>query len=116
MDDSRRKLSFRWLRTVTSPKHLQRSDTDSNSSSPWNMSLNESPGAASLGDSPGPEGLAALSLDTPKRKADSLGGRTSSAGKVKLRKLSKKKFETLITSDVSCCCKSVVKSVDEITD
>ncbi|XP_022600799.1 putative deoxyribonuclease TATDN2 [Seriola dumerili] len=99
MDSSRKKLTFKWLKTVvTSPTHLQRRDAGSDTPSRWNMSPNEYSDTLPLSDSPGPEGLGALSLDTPKRKAEVLGESTPSIGKVKLRKLSKKNFETFITS------------------
>ncbi|KAG7218174.1 hypothetical protein INR49_007456 [Caranx melampygus] len=97
MDGSRKRLSFKWLQTVTSPVRCQRSDIDSNSRSPWNMS--ESPGTLPLADSPGPEGLGALSLDTPSRKAAVLGERVSSAASAKLRKLSKKDCVVLKAED-----------------
>ncbi|XP_023279239.1 putative deoxyribonuclease TATDN2 [Seriola lalandi dorsalis] len=99
MDSSRKKLTFKWLKTVvTSPTHLQRRDAGSDTPSRWNMSPNEYSDTLPLSDSPGPEGLGALCLDTPKRKAEVLGESTPSIGKVKLRKLSKKNFETFITS------------------
>ncbi|XP_044033045.1 putative deoxyribonuclease TATDN2 [Siniperca chuatsi] len=97
MDSSRKKLTIKWLRTaVTSPTHLQGGDTDTPSH--WNMSPNEDSNTLPLSDSLGPDGLGALSLDTPKRKAKELGESMPSLGKVKLRKLSRKNSDYFRTS------------------
>lgn len=102
MDSSREKLTFKWLRTtVTSPTQVQRRDADFSTPSRRNMSPHEESNSLPLSDSPGPEGFGVLSLDTPKRKAEVLDKAVSSLGKVKLRKLSKKKFETFRTSEVN---------------
>ncbi|XP_040015657.1 putative deoxyribonuclease TATDN2 isoform X2 [Xiphias gladius] len=99
MDSSRKKLTFKWLRTaVTSPTHLESRDTGSDTASQWNMSPDADSKTLPLRHSPGPEGLGALSLDTPKRKAGVLSESRPSLSKVKLRKLSKKNYETFITS------------------
>ncbi|XP_070692982.1 putative deoxyribonuclease TATDN2 [Pempheris klunzingeri] len=56
------------------------------------MSPDEDSYTSPLSDSPGPDGLGALSLDTPKRKAEVLSeSLVPSLGKAKLRKLSRKK-------------------------
>lgn len=102
MDSSRKKLTFKWLRTaVTSPTHLESRDTGSDTASQWNMSPDADSKTLPLSHSPGPEGLGALSLDTPKRKAGVLSESRPSLSKVKLRKLSKKNYETFITSKVN---------------
>ncbi|KAM4613781.1 putative deoxyribonuclease TATDN2 [Polymixia lowei] len=64
------------------------------------MSANEdsttpSPG---LNESTGTAGFGALSLDTPKRKAEVISGVSPSIGKIKLRKLSRKNFKALSAS------------------
>lgn len=101
MDSSRKKLTFKWLRTtVTSPTQVQRRDADFSTPSRRNILPLEDSDSLPPSDSPGPEGFGALSLDTPKRKAEVLDKTVSSLGKVKQRKLSKKKFETLRTSEV----------------
>ncbi|XP_038553488.1 putative deoxyribonuclease TATDN2 [Micropterus salmoides] len=93
MDSSRKKLKFKWLRTaITSPARPQ--GGNAGTPSRWNMSPNEDSNALLLSDSPGPVCLGALSLDTPKRKAEVLCERMPSVGKVKLRKLSRKNFFT----------------------
>ncbi|XP_054473289.1 putative deoxyribonuclease TATDN2 isoform X2 [Anoplopoma fimbria] len=97
---SRKKLKFNWLRTsITSPTNLQERDADLGTPSSWNNSPIEDSKSLPLSDSPGPDGLGALSLDTPKRKAGVLGESTPSLGKIKLRKLSRKNNENFITSD-----------------
>ena len=100
MDSRRKKLKFKWLQTtITSPTQLQDSDASPGTPSCWNMSPNED--SYNLGSSPGPDGLGAMSLNTPKRKAKELGESTPSLGKLKLRKLSRKYYEEIITSEVS---------------
>ncbi|XP_068568796.1 putative deoxyribonuclease TATDN2 [Cebidichthys violaceus] len=100
MDCSKKKLMFKWLRTaITSPTNLQERDADSGTPSRWNESPTEDSNTLPLGDSPGPDGLGALSLDTPKRKAGVLSESTPSLGKVKLRKLSRENYEHFITSE-----------------
>lgn len=107
MDSSREKVTFRWKRTaVTSPTPLQRRDAGSYTPSRWNMSPDGDSKTLPLSDSPGSEGLRELSLDTPKRKAEELGENTPSLGKVKLRKLSKRNYETITMSKVNLYCKS----------
>ncbi|KAM7422479.1 hypothetical protein PAMA_010498 [Pampus argenteus] len=115
MDNSRKKVKFNWLQTsITTPTRLQERDagsatpsgsatsTPSGSATPtpsgWNMLSDKDSDTSLLTDSPGPDGLDALSLETSKRKAELLSDGTPSADKVKLRKLSRKKFETFITS------------------
>ncbi|KAM6947932.1 putative deoxyribonuclease TATDN2 [Lycodopsis pacificus] len=100
MDRSKNKLTFKWLRTaITSPTNLQEQDAASGTPSRWNKSPTEDSNTLPLGDSPGPDGLGALSLDTPKRKAGVLCESTPSLGKVKLRKLSRENYEHFITSE-----------------
>ncbi|XP_042353574.1 putative deoxyribonuclease TATDN2 [Plectropomus leopardus] len=89
MDSGRKKVVFKWIRTAVS----------TSTPSPWNMSPNEDSTTLPLSNSPGPEGLGALSLDTPKRKALVLDESTPSSGKLKLRKLSRKNFEQFKTSE-----------------
>ncbi|XP_047437882.1 putative deoxyribonuclease TATDN2 isoform X2 [Mugil cephalus] len=69
MDSSRKKLKIKWQRTVTTATRLQ----------------------GHAGTPPGSEGL---SLNTPKRKSEVLCESVPSLGKVKLRKLTKKKSES----------------------
>ncbi|XP_033994535.1 putative deoxyribonuclease TATDN2 [Trematomus bernacchii] len=98
MDSRRKKLKFKQLQTtITSPTQLQDSDASPGTPSCWNMSQNED--SYNLGSSPGPDGLGAMSLNTPKRKAKELGESTPSLGKLKLRKLSRKNYEEIITSE-----------------
>lgn len=102
MDSSRKKLTFGWLHTgVTSPTLVKKSDAGLGTPSRWNMLSHEDSDTFPLSDSPGPEGFGALSLDTPKRKAEVLDKTVPSLGKLKLRKLSKKNFETFVTSKVN---------------
>ncbi|MEQ2307540.1 hypothetical protein AMECASPLE_019364, partial [Ameca splendens] len=60
-----------------------------------NTPRHEESSAFPSSDSPGSERFGALSLSTPKRKAEMLWERAPSAGKAKLRKLSRKNSETL---------------------
>ncbi|XP_061584280.1 putative deoxyribonuclease TATDN2 [Cololabis saira] len=91
MDSGRQKVSFKWLhRASTSPTSPQ---ANTPGSSGWNK--NEDSSYLPLNESPGSEVLGALSLDTPKRKAEVLGESAPSSGKIHLRKLSRKTFETL---------------------
>ncbi|XP_018529029.1 putative deoxyribonuclease TATDN2 isoform X2 [Lates calcarifer] len=116
MDSSREKVTFRWKRTaVTSPTPLQRRDAGSYTPSRWNMSPDGDSKTLPLSDSPGSEGLRELSLDTPKRKAEELGENTPSLGKVKLRKLSKRNYET-ITMSKEKSMGSSFKQLDEPTE
>lgn len=107
MDSSRKKITFKWRRAaVTSPAHVQRGDTGSGTASPLNMLASEDSNASPLNDSAGPDGLGALSLDTPKRKAEVLLGSVPSFGKVRLRELSKKNNEYFMHLKVYLYCKS----------
>ncbi|XP_033483398.2 putative deoxyribonuclease TATDN2 [Epinephelus lanceolatus] len=100
MDSNRKKLAFKWIRTAaTPPAHPQEIDAGSGTSSRWNMSPYEDSDSVPLSDSPGPDGLGALSLDTPKRKAVELGESMPSSGKRKLRKLSRRNNEHFKTSE-----------------
>ncbi|XP_049894483.1 putative deoxyribonuclease TATDN2 [Epinephelus moara] len=100
MDSNRKKLAFKWIRTAaTPPAHPQERDAGSGTSSRWNMSPYEDSDSVPLSDSPGPDGLGALSLDTPKRKAVELGESMPSSGKRKLRKLSRRNNEHFKTSE-----------------
>ncbi|XP_019942066.2 putative deoxyribonuclease TATDN2 [Paralichthys olivaceus] len=99
MDSSRKKLTFKWRRTaVTSPAHLERREAGSATPSRWDKSPNEDSNTSSHSESPGSEGFRELSLDTPKRKAELLDKSVSSLGKDKLRKLSRRNYETFTTS------------------
>ncbi|XP_029006684.1 putative deoxyribonuclease TATDN2 isoform X2 [Betta splendens] len=90
MDSNRKKLTIKWLRTgVTSPMLVRCSGAGLATPSRQNMSLQEDSNTLLLRDSPGPDDFAELSLDSPKRKA-----KEASPGKLKLRKISKMKFET----------------------
>ncbi|KAF7664295.1 hypothetical protein LDENG_00181260 [Lucifuga dentata] len=86
MDRNRKKVKFTWLRTtVTSPTQPQdRDDTDDSDTS--SIGLNESTGCSGFG---------ALSLDTPKRKAEMVHRRMPSLEKIKVRKLSGKHIKTI---------------------
>ncbi|TMS19700.1 hypothetical protein E3U43_004021 [Larimichthys crocea] len=96
MDSSRKK----WRRTtVISPTTPQGRRASSGTPLGWNMSPNEDSNTLTLCDSPGPDGLRALSLDTPKRKAAVLGESTPSLGKAKLRKLSRKMSKKIISPE-----------------
>ncbi|KAJ4926644.1 hypothetical protein JOQ06_014393 [Pogonophryne albipinna] len=98
MDIRRKKLKFKRLQTtITSPTQLQDRDASPGTPSCWNMSPNED--SYNLCSSPGPDGLGEMSLNTPKRKAKELGESTPSLGKLKLRKLSRKNYEEIITSE-----------------
>ncbi|XP_008292593.1 putative deoxyribonuclease TATDN2 [Stegastes partitus] len=98
MDSSREKVKFTWRRSaVTSPIHHQDTNAGSGTPSPQNISQNEGSNSLTFSDSPASKGLGALSLDTPKRKMEVLDESEPSLGKVKLRKVSKKKFETCRT-------------------
>ncbi|KAL7408528.1 hypothetical protein ABVT39_025019 [Epinephelus coioides] len=100
MDSNRKTLAFKWIRTAaTPPAHPQERDAGSGTSSRWNMSSYEDSDSVPLSDSPGPDGLGALSLDTPKRKAVELGESMPSSGKRKLRKLSRRNNEHFKTSE-----------------
>ncbi|KAK5612057.1 hypothetical protein CRENBAI_000722 [Crenichthys baileyi] len=96
MDSTRKKVSFKWLQTAaaSSKEACQRNaymSTPSHHSTP----RHEEPSAFPSSDSPGSERFGALSLSTPKRKAEVLLERAPSAGRVKLRKRSRKNSETL---------------------
>ncbi|XP_043979326.1 putative deoxyribonuclease TATDN2 isoform X2 [Gambusia affinis] len=98
MDNARKKVSFKWIQTAaTLPGEAGQSNASSNTPSGSSKpGLGES-SAFPLSDSPGSERLGALSLDTPKRKAEALCESAPSAGKAKLRKLSRKHSETFKT-------------------
>ncbi|KAG8007861.1 Deoxyribonuclease Tat-D [Nibea albiflora] len=67
MDSSRET----WRRTaVISPTTPKGRRASSGAPFGWNVSPNEDSNTLTLCDSPGPDGLGALSLDTPKRKAE----------------------------------------------
>jgi len=107
MSSSKKKLTIKWLRTaITSSPNLQARDAGLGTPSRGNESLIEDSSPLPLGDSPGPDGLGALSLDSPKRKAGAQGESTPSSGKVKLRKLSSINSEHFLTSKVHFYCKS----------
>ncbi|KAK5872346.1 hypothetical protein PBY51_013059 [Eleginops maclovinus] len=95
MEYRRKKLKIKRLQTsIPSPTQLQESNAILGTRSCWNMSPNED--SYNLSSSPGPDGLGALSLDTSKRKAEELC--ESTPGKLKLKKLSRKKYEEILTS------------------
>lgn len=102
MDSARKKVSFKWIQTAaTLPREAGQSNTPSDRSKPGHGESSAFP----LSDSPGSERLGALSLDTPKRKAEALCESAPSAGKAKLRKLSRKNSETFksIKVMIHCC-------------
>ncbi|XP_041836275.1 putative deoxyribonuclease TATDN2 [Melanotaenia boesemani] len=93
MSSDRKKVTFKWLRTVTSPTHPQGRDKASSTPCRWNRAENEDSSTLHFSDSPGSEDFKTLSLDTPKRKAEVFCESVSSSGKAKLRKLSRKNSE-----------------------
>ncbi|XP_037303931.2 putative deoxyribonuclease TATDN2 [Pungitius pungitius] len=100
MDSSKKKLLIKWLRTATtSPTNRQERDAGVSTPFRWKTSPIEVADALPLGDSPEPVGLGAMSLNTPKRKAEVLSETTPSLGKVKLRKLSRQNYENFINSE-----------------
>ncbi|XP_072308830.1 putative deoxyribonuclease TATDN2 [Eucyclogobius newberryi] len=101
---SREKVKFKWLQTTVSPAgFLQGRDVSStpasSSDSSFTSSISESPGLNPFGD---------LTLTTPKRKAD--GDGMASASRIKLRKLSKKRFQTMAPPADSVVDKTPQKS------
>ncbi|KAG7493136.1 deoxyribonuclease TATDN2 [Solea senegalensis] len=99
MASSKKKMSLKWLRSVvTSPTHLQMSKAGADTPSRSSTSPDEDSDTSLLNDSQGPEGFGALTLDTPKRKAEVLGKYLPSTGTVKLRKLSRRNNELFRTS------------------
>ncbi|KAM9859382.1 putative deoxyribonuclease TATDN2 [Aulostomus maculatus] len=96
---SRKKVNFKWLRTAfSSPPRLQGGNAGPVTPSRWNMSPKEdSANTSAYRDTFGPDGFSHLSLDTPKRKAEVLCDGVPSVGCVKLRKVSRKTFASLIT-------------------
>ncbi|KAM4740167.1 LOW QUALITY PROTEIN: putative deoxyribonuclease TATDN2 [Anableps anableps] len=98
MDSARKKVSFKWLQTAaTVSREACQSNDCSSKPSHHSTPRHEVSSAFPLSDSPGSERLGALSLDTPKRKAEVLWESVPSAGKAKLRKLSRKNSETFKT-------------------
>ncbi|XP_071375114.1 putative deoxyribonuclease TATDN2 [Centroberyx affinis] len=96
MDSSRKKVKFQWLRSAAgSSTNVRRRNAGLCTPPRWNMLPVEDLNTPSSGlnESTGSAGLGALSLDTPKRKADVLSGSSPSVGKIKLRKLSRKHFK-----------------------
>ncbi|KAJ0068432.1 hypothetical protein NL108_008375 [Boleophthalmus pectinirostris] len=101
---SRQKVKFKWLRTIVCPGgSLQGRDVpstpSSSSDSSFTSPIGESPGSAAFGD---------LTLSTPKRKPDS--DSMASSSKIKLRKLSKKRFEALASPEEPAIDKTPQKS------
>ncbi|XP_027857698.1 putative deoxyribonuclease TATDN2 isoform X2 [Xiphophorus couchianus] len=95
MDSARKKVSFKWIQTAaTLPREAGQSNASSSTPSDRSKPGHGESSAFPLSDSPGSERLGALSLDTPKRKAEALCESAPSAGKAKLRKLSRKNSET----------------------
>ncbi|XP_031612928.1 putative deoxyribonuclease TATDN2 [Oreochromis aureus] len=98
MDSRRKKVAFSWLRTtVTSPAHRQGGNAGLVTPPCRTITQNEDSETLPCSDSPGSARLGALSLDTPKRKAEVLSESLPSLGKLKLRKLSRKNSETFKT-------------------
>ncbi|XP_017271191.1 putative deoxyribonuclease TATDN2 [Kryptolebias marmoratus] len=100
MDSNRNKVKFNWLQTALTPSPLARERNVASSKPPLRRTPKSEPlrNAFPLSDSPGSKRLGSLSLDTPKRKAQVLFESVPSAGKAKLRKLSRKNagiFQTL---------------------
>ncbi|XP_062256596.1 putative deoxyribonuclease TATDN2 [Platichthys flesus] len=99
MDSSRKKLTIKWRqKAATSPVHLERRGAGSATPLRRDMSPDEDSNTSSHSDSPGPEAFKALSLDTPKRKAEVLDKSVPSVGKDKLRKLSRRNHKSFTTS------------------
>ncbi|XP_033823141.1 putative deoxyribonuclease TATDN2 [Periophthalmus magnuspinnatus] len=101
---SRQKVKFKWLRTIVSPAgSLQGKDVpstpSSSSDSSFTSPIRESPGSAAFGD---------LTLSTPKRKPER--DNMSSSTKVKLRKLSKKRFQAFASPEEPAIHKTPQKS------
>lgn len=96
MNNRKKKVTITWLKKGTAPTPFRRRENSSVTPSSRNKLPNEDSKSLPLSDSPGLGGLETLSLDTPKRKATDDDG--SSEGRIKLRKLSRRKFETLNSS------------------
>uniref|UniRef100_A0A3B3BTD7 TatD DNase domain containing 2 n=1 Tax=Oryzias melastigma TaxID=30732 RepID=A0A3B3BTD7_ORYME len=86
MDRDREKVSFKWLHSAaaTPPSRLQRQSSASKTPSPWKTQKKEESSILRQSDSPGSESFGALSLDTPKRKAEVLHESEVSSIKQKL--------------------------------
>lgn len=107
MDSAKReKVKFKWLRTIVSPAGSlpKRHDTSTPSSS------RDSSFTSHDAKSPGAVAFEELTLTTPKRKADEMSNTTASSGKIKLRKLSKKRFQTLASPEETDIDKTHQKS------
>ncbi|XP_014914538.1 putative deoxyribonuclease TATDN2 isoform X1 [Poecilia latipinna] len=95
MDNARKKVSFKWIQTAaTLPREACQSNASCSTPSDCSKPSHGDTSGFRLSDSPGSERLGALSLDTPKRKAEVVSESVPSAGKAKLRKLSRKNSET----------------------
>lgn len=107
MDNSREQVIFKSLRPTVTPPTSQAAPLGQDDApvTPcgWNMVTDKDPNASPLSYSPGTDGLGALSLDTPKRKAQLLSVNPPSSGEVELRKRSRKMLETF---QVNLRCKS----------
>lgn len=93
---TREKVKFKWLRTIVSPlgslpkRHVSCTPSPSSDCS-FTSPIGKSPGSVAFGE---------LTLSTPKRKADKMSNNTvTSLGKAKLRKLSKKRFQSLASPE-----------------
>ncbi|RVE73234.1 hypothetical protein OJAV_G00048730 [Oryzias javanicus] len=86
MDRDRKKVSFKWLLSAaaTPPSQLQRKSPAAKTPSPWKTQKKEESSILRQSDSPGSESFGALSLDTPKRKAEVLHESEVSSIKQKL--------------------------------
>ncbi|CAG5981630.1 unnamed protein product [Menidia menidia] len=90
MDSGRKKVTFNWLHTaISSPTNPQANNAGPSTPSQRNTPETDPTSTSPANYSPGSEVFGALSLDTPKRKAEDLFGNVNSLGKVKLRKLSR---------------------------
>ncbi|XP_029907074.1 putative deoxyribonuclease TATDN2 [Myripristis murdjan] len=113
MERKQNKVTIKWLRTARgSATTSSNSNAGLHTPARWKMSPVEnlktpSPGLTSSAGSTrsvgstgstGSAGLDALSLDTPKRKAEVLEGNGPSVGRMKMRKLYRKRFEEFTPS------------------
>uniref|UniRef100_A0A3P9H130 TatD DNase domain containing 2 n=1 Tax=Oryzias latipes TaxID=8090 RepID=A0A3P9H130_ORYLA len=84
MDRDRKKVSFQWLHgAAATPSRPQRKGSGPKKPSPWKTQKKEGSSILRQSDSPGSESFGALSLDTPKRKAEVLHESEESLGKIR---------------------------------
>ncbi|XP_074536593.1 putative deoxyribonuclease TATDN2 [Halichoeres trimaculatus] len=100
MNNWKKKVSITWLKKATTPTQLRGRGKSSVTPSSLNKMLNEDSEPLPLSNSPGLGRLGTLSLDTPKRKA--VDDSKTFEGKVKLRKISKRKFKIFQNHSDNC--------------